>query len=434
VTASPSANQVPNLFPYIGVAGQFIFLDCVAQQLVSGHGIFPAQIYLIVDYDVGGDSRFRVSHFPDVQRLGGSLALTNVVQRNSFQNPMWSIPKPPTTTINKWLSQLHALIKQDLSALRQIGIVEREPGSLHGNLDQVETLIWIAYERSSTLAEFNAFYLSQIVNVCWGLPTAFIPGHLLQPAMQTAYEFLLQMMPVVDELTREAIEFFRCHGIAINYKVNQSPRSFPVWITCEACFTRVPLYVRSNTPLLLVQGHCNKCGLDYNFHLGTSSTVDLTPICHLMSPRVLLDNLLDVVALGTSGATGYIGQTEHMLLTQYVARGLNWEMPPHSLWSPHSVHYGPAECRAVQVIANQPSRLLVGGVIDALRLCYFGRASTLYYIISRGLDGLLVMWRDYFQSGGQVQNLNDGRYGALLQISDRLLENLKNFTDPWIHN
>jgi hypothetical protein len=423
-----------NLFPSLGVVAQFILLDSLAQELVTQWGIVPAQMFVIVDYDVAGDSRFRVAHIPDVQRAGGSLSLSDVVPKDAFQKPMWAIPKPPVETVKKWVNQIYSLIDNDLTMLKKINITEREPGTIRGNFKSVEQLVWTAFERASTLLEFNAFALSHIVNVHWKMPVAFIFGRGLQPLMNGAYEELIATWPTLSNLARDGVEFFNRNGVSLSCSgASYEPKLLPFWISCNTysdgqyCSQRVPLYAADQDYHLAAYAKCQRCHTQYEFDLGTSAGINLESLSRfVISPRILLDNFLDVVALGICGGSGYLGQAEHMLLANYVATKMNWEMPPHCLWRPRGLYYSPAECRAAYIHAKGE---LGNGekerADDALHWVHFGKASTIYYLLNQGFTNLLSMWNDFLAAGQPVYCINDGQTNQHFQIPTEFVLELK---------
>jgi hypothetical protein len=422
-----------NLFPSLGVASQFFLLQTLAQNLNEQHMTNPSQLFIIVDYDEARDQRFRVAHFPNVRGQMGSTFLSSAIHHSLLGNPMWSIAKPERATVEEWVAKLSSLTRQDLKSLsqenlstefvEQESISEKEKGSIEKNVEILKDLIWTAFERADTLVEFNAFFLSYIVNIYWKMPVAFVFGSKLQPLMLKGYELLIEHWPEISTRAQSSLRYFQEHNVLIKSSiVKASPAVLPIWITCSGqyngatCFRRLPLNITSNTQLI-AYSHCERCGADYRFDLGTYKKVQLEPLLnHNLAPRILLDNLLDTVSLGIVGGVGYAGQAEHMLLTNYIASKVadSWETPPHILWQPKGFFYGLTECRALRTLwGSEPDNSAKRNALKALRWAYFGKASLLYYLISLGTEGLLDVWNDFSEIRKQGQEKPNSVYSAL---------------------
>jgi len=363
----------------------------------------------------------------------GSTSLSSAIPHALLQNPMWSIAKPERATVEKWVWNLYSLTRQDLKSLvrensstelvQQESINEKEYGFLEKNIEILENLIWTAFERADTLVEFNAFFLSYIVNIYWELPVAFVFGSKLQSSMLQGYEFLIERWQEILTQAQKSLKYFQDHEVLIKSSiVRASPSVLPIWIACSgkhngaACHRRLPLYVVSDSQLI-AYSHCGNCGADYRFDLGTYKKVQLEPLLdYHIAPRILMDNLLDAVSLGITGGVGYAGQAEHMLLTNYIASNIadGWEMPPHILSQPKGFYYGATECRALRIIWDSGAdRSKKDNAIEALRWVYFGKASLLYYLISLGAEGLSDVWNDFFGIQKQEQGMPNCVYSTL---------------------
>jgi hypothetical protein len=88
-----------NLFPSLGVVSQIFLLNALAQQLIEQCDTPLSQLFVIVDYDIAQDQRFRVAHIPNVQAVNGSTSLSSTIPHHLLQGPMWIITKPSKETI-----------------------------------------------------------------------------------------------------------------------------------------------------------------------------------------------------------------------------------------------------------------------------------------------------------------------------------------------
>ncbi|GAP13225.1 hypothetical protein LARV_00976 [Longilinea arvoryzae] len=427
----------PNLFSSWGIVTQFIFNASVAEKLSGINGSKPAQIYIIVDYDVAEDSRFRVSHYPTPNMEGGSYILSGVVNKIDYDKPIWMISKPDKDLIKKWLQHLRILLHQELQFLRKHNINENRFGTLQQHLQDVEEVIWQAYDCAATLAEFNAIFLSKIVNNYWGLPTLFIPGHKLHRVMREAFELCIELLPKINELANEGIKFYTERNIYIKTKSSNNSNIFPIWYLCQKCNRRVGLFIESNNPLI-VKGKCSSCSSIYHIYRPDKTSIDVEKFYESISPRILIDNLLDVIAINTYGSTGYIGQAEHILLTNYVARALGWRIPPQSIWRPYSSNYCSGDISSLVIIESNSKKELIERANCATKLSFLSKGSLLYYLVNYGWSDLYDSWKHYFDHGGKVNGIYDNAEGTPFSLSDDLIKKLRNMfatctTDPGVY-
>lgn len=417
----------PNLFPSLSIINQFLFLDAVSKQLQTQSIVLP-QVYVMIDYDNANDARFRVAHMPDANGREGSLPLLHAVPKTMYDNPIWSIPKPSRDTITHWIQQIKSITIRDLKLLSKKGVHEKNKNFIFNNINDLDDIIWDSYERSSGLAEFNAIFLSIMLNKKLGLPIAFVHGSDIQNITRNAYNLLLSHWSQMEKIIPEAVNFFLRQGIDVKFPWVQG--TLPFWLNCTRiinnkmiCNSRVSLISNINNEDLNANGTCPRCGIQYKFNLGTLIAPDISSLNgFIISPRVLFDNLLDPVALGVVGGSGYIGQSAHMLITNYVSNKIGFEMPPHTLFASSGVFYSTAECEA---IASMHNSLPTSRANQAMDKIHCGKISVLYYIINQGFDGFKEMWTSYFASGNKVSNINDGMKYSSLFVPDEISAKLR---------
>jgi hypothetical protein len=146
----------------------------------------------------------------------------------------------------------------------------------------------------------------------------------------------------------------------------------------------------------------------YDFNLGTPANLEIEQVHGQLIPKVMIDNLTDIVGLGISGGIGYLSGAQHMLVTGLMASKLGWNTPPECLWSPRGIYYGLFETRVANMLVQAHSLELPTPIDKALSLILVGKASVLYYVLSRGFEGLYDMWNCYFKQDGAVYDVNAG--------------------------
>lgn len=368
-----------NLFPSLGIFAQFPTLASIAHQLALIGVPKSAEIYVYVDYDVASDARFKSAQFPTLNSHQGIIPITGVVSHRELTRPMYAVPKPTRQAVDRWIDMLSSRSKADSKSISKLlprGMSARRP-----HLDLLKSLLLRAFEASDTLATFNATFTSIVCNEIWGYRTIFLPGTLLQSTFAPGYLLLLEQEDEIKAHWNDAIAFFQSTGINIR------ARAFGVsdallWWNCPRCLVRVPFSRAAERPptYLAICPHCR--------NEIRASLEKIIRIIHdepgRITPRIILDDLLDYISLGMSGGSGYIGAIEHRLLSNFVATKLGILAAPELLWSPSAISLGPVE----SFMANDPSVTAdahpnVGVAMDWLLR---GRVTILYYMLYVGLD------------------------------------------------
>lgn len=394
-----------NLFPSAAIMAQFILLDAIAREIQKGHRCTVAQLHVIVDYDVAGDRRFRVAHVPDPSRKGGSLCLTGSVPRAYERKPMWMAPRPAEDKVAEWILEIRRTFRITMHKILENGAREPTPGSIRENLTLVEDVIWDSYFKAHSLAEFNAFFTSKVANVLWGLPVLFLPAHELQACFAEAYSYVIERRFDLTRIEDEARLYLADKGLLDHVQPRSPEGVLPFWTTCGGCGDRVSPQLQPES-MSTLEFMCPSCGQRQSQNL-TSHLVAL-------SPRIVFDNLLDLVALRVDGGCGYLGQAEHMLVTARVAEELGWRCAPYCLWQAKGIYYGPMECAVGEragegrIAWNKAFRYCN----EAFQFSSSGRGSFLYQAIACGAKGFYDLWRSHLAGGSQVYDPIDGRSTA----------------------
>lgn len=400
--------HTPDQFSYLAVFTQFIYLDSVSQKLRRSHNIQPAQIFIIVDFDVVEDKHHRVSYFPDIERRQGVFRISAPLSTESFDRVQYAVKKPSQDCINEWFRLLERYVDHNLTVLYRGGISHYERNQLYKNLELIENEIREAYDRATNLSEFDTIFMSRILNLHWKLPIAFFPLSKVAPFLMQCYEYLLKQYPRMVEISHSIVDKFQSKGVNISNSLRLNMDTFPFWYICENCSSRLPLKLNSTSPLI-VETHCRNCGKHLIVNLGSIGNPKLDILNGQILPRVLFDSLTDVVGWQVSGGVGYEGSAEHVLVNSMIASEMGYQVPPECLWRPRGIYYGLTELRALQELEKQSSKLGYERINEALKRTFYGRSSILYFLLSQGFDDLHRMWKSYFENGGQLNQVNIGR-------------------------
>jgi hypothetical protein len=257
--------------------------------------------------------------------------------------------KPSQDQLGKWFELILDWGRSNLRYLRNHKIdVTSARKEFEENVAQLKDFLDLILARSSSFADFNAFFLSKIANDLWRYPVLFARLSDFHKTLIEGYNDMVSQYATVNKLINEAKSFYVSHssvsenGIVKGYYAKAvSRQSLPLWYSCESCHSRVALKVVRDEPLEIV-GECprNTCKKSYRFQIGTIRRPDLSSIIENMFPRVEFQNLCLLPSLGVIAAIGYAGAADHMLVTYYTARKLGLHMPVLCLTQPSLVYAG----------------------------------------------------------------------------------------------
>lgn len=394
--------HTPDMFAYLGVYTQFIFLDIVSRQLSTTTGKPVCTLMFLVDHESIQDKRLRASNLPDVDRDHGSLKIKYPLNESLYYKSNFSVEQPTKEIIDQWVTELDRYIGFNLSVLRKNNAQPKHVGTIfRDRLEFIRSELIESSERAENLAEFNAIFLSRIINNYWKIPVAIIPVTKTAKYFSKCYEYLITIYPQLVETSLKAIHNLRGNGVDIKENLILKSNSFPLWFICPKCNTRVQLWIMSNSQLKL-EGRCIGCSNDYRFDLGSYSKPNLNPLLENIAPKVLFDELTDILGWQVRGGTSYIGSAEHIIVNSMIAKESGLKVPPEAIWRPRGAMFGFAELRYLKQsnINVENNRVAL-----AMNRSVLGRGSILYYLISQNIFDLKNTWTNHFLQGKTVYDL-----------------------------
>lgn len=397
----------PYHFAYTGVYTQFIFLNMATESYTKSTNHKACQLYFNIEGDIAEDKKLCTSYVPDIDYMGGSMHIKMSISLFEKYYPVRSIRKPSEITVTQWINILRTNIFHNFAILRRAGIPSSAKNRFLSNIQLIEDEIKEAYTRADTLSEFNSIFLSRIINLHWNIPTAFVSTTDISIVMSGCYEYLMSEYPKLVETSNVVVEQLQAHNIDINNNLRMSMENFPFWYYCDKCSSRTQLTIQS-VRKLLVAGRCPTCNKYYHFHLGTINQPDLSKLFGKISPKVLMDELTDIVGWRIAGGVDYLGGLNHTLVNSLIAVNLGLELPPGCLWRPRGIYFGLAESRYIIASDKREASSSSVKTEKALERVYFGRASILYCLLAQGTKELYNMWKSHFESGKQTYELSVG--------------------------
>ncbi|MDH5506171.1 MAG: hypothetical protein OEZ02_02995 [Anaerolineae bacterium] len=397
----------PNTFPYLGFFSQFIFLNCVTKTLLSDYNREYCQIYLVIDFDVAGEKRFRESRFPKILGKKSVLNLRPNIKPEAYNKYMFAIEKPTEELVFRWISALRKVVFDDLEVLQIAGVKEISSGETKESMNLIEAEIWESFRRSSSLSEFNSILISRIINLHWDIPILFISSENTLPLLKEYYEFLLKIFPSLISISNSVVDSFQNKGFEISNNMRLNNHDFPFWYICQICFSRVALKSNSKRQYF-ISGDCDTCKKKYILDFGDQSSPNIGDSNGKLVPKVLFDDFVDILGWGVAGGVSYIGGAEHSMVSKICASRMGWPVPPETYWNPRGIYYSATEIWAALNIEGKGDKF-TGNTHQSLKLILSGKASILYYIINQGMNELLTMWEQHFYNGKRTYDLNLGK-------------------------
>ena len=174
-------------------------------------------------------------------------------------------PPPPRSILESWRKQIKLWIKNASTN-------KFDKTFVLGNFDELWAVVEEAYSRSRTYADFNAFFLSKVVNGIWGYKTLFVRLSDISPVFDKGYEFLLSHYNTYSAVEK-AEKFFLQHNINTGVSLhNISTHRFGFTANASKASAKVSKVNED----FLVRGKCMSCKNDLQIEFKDTRQFKLT--------------------------------------------------------------------------------------------------------------------------------------------------------------
>ena len=338
----------PNLFPYLGVLGQFLLVQNLAQLAadITRRSVVPA--YFVVDYDEAGNQRFHKSLLPDPRSRHGAVTLSYPLSHWDRKKTAFTLATPGESVTGGWIDTFDRWTERYKSASRTYALdplTEAGTGAARDLVTELRTI----YRRHQIFSDGNSAQLSRFINSTWGMPVLFIP--LSVPAARLEEYF-----------TDFAGRLAEREGSSATY----------AWYICPNCCTRTAFSpAPAPTPL-----RCKFCGRPEKVraHTMVSSDGFTGHSRPRITPKVLMDTLADYELYGVVAGTGYAGGLAHMRSSRIVAQRMGISTAELSVRFSYErdeqLHLAKDDCSQTNSLVRS------------------GRGSMLYYLSILGIENL----------------------------------------------
>ena len=404
----------PNIFPYGGYFKKIVLGHLIAEKIRRNYDLNVVELFGIVDQDLASPKWFRNTYLPDINANDGFLVLKAPVSKKSI-DAMYTIPKPSADLIDKWKSNLETWLVSNSRTLNKIYkeehnelLLDRDKMHiLRGRLKHIFELMDYSLSRSTSLTEFNSYFISKLTNSFWDYPMLFYEYHSTQKCFSEEYLNLSNRYVKYHDAFKRYYHYLNDHDISLNFNVppvNQAP----FWIHCD-CGAKVEgLLIEKSGNICLSTSKCLKCGKK----LQSTSLEDLLnnsgSSLEAISPRAVSRPIIVANGIMPSIFVSGIGAVGFEMISRGIANELDVELPPYVIWQSKDVYQGIA-----QKVAELTRKKLDGSndkkdvkiyerCLNAMNLM----PSIIDYLTNFGFEGTRKMWEEHLLSGGALSDEN----------------------------
>jgi hypothetical protein len=351
----------PNLFAYGGVYKKIILLETLRNMAESrSEAAKLINLFLIVDHDFLEDMWIRMAQLPSIRHKSGILEIRAPVSNSMRWQMVCNSPPPPKNILDSWKRQVKFWLKNTSTKVIDESILLR-------NFDQVWNEVEDASARSKSLADFNAFFQSKVINKIWGYKTLFVRLSDISSVFTNGFEFLITNYDRYSAAVENAERYFIQHNVSTGVS-STAYLNAPVWIHCK-CGSKASAKVLKDDKGTLIRGKCMSCKSD--LQIGFENTQDLKfsdDVIQKISPRaipilLLLSRELGIgcYASGTGGSVGY------SIVGSLIFDELSIKIPMTVVWPSEDRYVGFGQSEALETV-QMKSEVEVTDYLQKLRM------------------------------------------------------------------
>jgi hypothetical protein len=334
----------PNLFAYGGVYKKIILLETLRTMVEAASPEAKlVNLFLIVDHDFLEDMWIRVAQLPSIRHRSGILEIRAPINNSMRWQMVCNSVPPPKNILDSWKRQVKLWIRNTATKSIDESILLR-------NFDQVWNEVEDAYARSKSLADFNAFFQSKMVNKIWGYKTLFVRLSDISPVFAKGFEFLITNYDRYSAAVENAERYFIQHNISTGVS-STAYLNAPVWLHCK-CGSKASAKVLKDDKGTLIRGKCMSCKSD--LQIGFENTQDLKfteDVIQKISPRAIPILLLLSRELGIgSYASGTGGSVGYSIVGSLIFDELSIKIPMTVIWPSEDRYLGFGQSEALEAV------------------------------------------------------------------------------------
>lgn len=339
----------PNLFPYGGIYKKIVLLETLKKKLEEADPDKKIiNLFIVIDHEFVDDRWICHAQLPDIHHPSGILQLTYPVLKSQKRWLVKNVDKPSLMILDRWRRQIRSWIRETLTSQSGMNFSKSE---VLGNFDHFWTKVESVHSRSRSLADFNAFLLSEIINKVFGYSTLFVRASEISPAVEDGIRYLISNFRTYSDVLQETEKTLISHGINTRVSANVY-RSAPVWLHCK-CGSKASVHLAQGSCQTLLTGTCLGCRRVLQQGVGSSDKLDTSGCVHDLSLRAVPTPILLARDLGAACLVSGTGGMGYVTDAAVISKILSVRFPLIALWTGVDVYNGIGQSTALGYLGTQ---------------------------------------------------------------------------------
>lgn len=339
-----SAHQ-PNLFAYGGVFRKITLTHIIAERLAERLDLPVVCFFGVADHDFTDDRWVRLALLPDVERRNGTFELRVDLPAKIMLSKTAKLSR---RVLDGWRDDIRSWLDRKMSSLdrsfKALGVgFSREKFGQPGNFEEFWGVVEEAYAKAETYSDFNAFFMSKVVNVAWGYPAVFARFSECQRDFEPEFRFLLSHFEDYSRYVKDAMLSVEVPERGV---YQQEYRTVPFWYHCD-CGSKARLMAELGDESFIGRGTCLVCGKEYEVDFSSKKEPRISGFMSRISTRSLSLPLVFFRGLDVCCYVGGVAGQEYLQEAKYVADHMGMLFPPVVIWRPLDTYFGVGQLDAL---------------------------------------------------------------------------------------
>lgn len=352
-----SAHQ-PNLFPYSRMVRKIVLSHAISSNLKKEVRNPVIVLFGVVDQDFANRKYFRRTALPDPSSKDGTLYLRVPVNKDDTR-VMYLVEKPTSEIVNCWKRSMGNWYRLTVKALNRLSqemfdevlITKALRRRYLPGLRDISELIDESYGDCKSFTEFNAFFMSKLINEAWEFPTLFYEYHTSERIFSYEFKWLLNQRANYVSSLNKHWDFLTNNGVELDFPKVEIEH-VPFWLHCD-CGRKIAVYFDETGEML--KGKCKSCKKIVDFQIRKGDEYDLSQIISRISSRAIARDFVSFMGLGTSIYITGLGAIGFNMVGRGIGNDLELRFPPCVVWPARDLYLGLSQALSYLCI-NKASR------------------------------------------------------------------------------
>jgi hypothetical protein len=346
----------PNLFPYGGIYKKIVLLETLKRKLEEANSNNKIiNLFIVIDHEFVDDRWVCHAQLPDIHHPSGILQLTFPALKSQKRWLIKNVDKPSIMILDRWRKQIRSWIRETLlipkSNQSDMMSLNFNKSEILDNFDHFWAKVESVHSRARSLADFNAFLLSEVINKVFGYSTLFVRASEISPAVEDGIKYLISNFQTYSEVLQETEKTLIDYGIDTGVSTNVY-KSAPVWLHCK-CGSKASVRLIKNAGQTLLTGTCLGCRQVLQQNLGSSDALDLSEDIQNVSLRAVPTPILLARDLGVACLVSGTGGMGYVTDAAVISKMLSVQFPLIALWTSVDIYDGIGQSAPLKYLGTQ---------------------------------------------------------------------------------